>query len=107
LNLKDRILKGDSMLAIPSKVENFTQFFAIISLILFAIFLVLFLVDFIDWAIADPPTMTFGVRVIHKLDFSWLILSIISATSAFHFFVIKKILEYLRGILFFTQKETE
>ena len=94
------------MFSSPSRVENFAQFFAIISMIIFVIFLILFFVDLITWGTADPINQwgySFEPRY-KPLDFSWLIASIAPAASAFNLFVIKKILEYLRGILFFTKK---
>lgn len=94
---------NNSVLSKPSIVENISQFLALISLITFVIFILFFIVDLIEWGIQEPP---FGRKIHYEpLDYNWLILSISCAGISFNFFVIKKILEYLRGILFFNYKD--
>ena len=96
---------NNSVLSKPSIVENISQFLALISLIAFVIFMSFFLGTLIEWGIQEPYYL-YGKLINNKpLDYNWLILSISCAGISFNFFVIKKILEYLRGILFFNYKD--
>ncbi len=97
---------NNSVLYKPSIVENISQFIGLISLIAFIIFMLFFMVDLIEWGIQEPHYSSSYLKVHYEpLDYSWLILSISCAGISFNFFVIKKILEYLRGILFFNYKD--
>ena len=70
------------------------------------IFFILFAVDAIEWLTAPPNKGVYGNSYYKSLEMEWLFFTMGSLAGAFQCFVITKILEYLRGILFYNQSYT-
>ena len=87
----------------PSIIENAARILGYICMGFSVIFFILFTVDLMEWLTASASRGIYGNSYHKSLEMEFLFFTIGSLAGAFQFFVVTKILEYLRGILFYNQ----